>query len=120
MEIGDCYAIEPFATNGTGAVIDSDYVYIFANTGIDEPLEGLTEKLRLHLRERYGPFPFASRWIGASGTQIDISDGLKELLKAKAILGYPVQVEKKGRLVAQSEHTVFISSEGSMILTKPD
>jgi methionine aminopeptidase len=41
-------------------------------------------------------------------------------MKAKAIRGYPVQVEKKGRLVAQSEHTVFISSEGPMILTKPD
>lgn len=120
VEIGDCYAIEPFATNGTGTVIDSDYVYIFANTGIDEPLEGLTEKLRLHLRERYGPLPFASRWIGTSDTQIDIGDGLKELLGANAIRGYPVQVEKKGRLVAQSEHTVFISSEGPMILTKPD
>jgi methionyl aminopeptidase len=120
VEIGDCYAIEPFATNGTGTVIDSDYVYIFANTGIDKPLEGLTEKLRLHLRERYGPLPFASRWIGTSGTQIDIGDGLKELLGANAIRGYSVQVEKKGRLVAQSEHTVFISSEGPMILTKPD
>ena len=120
VEVGDCYAIEPFATNGAGTVIDSNYVYIFANTGIDEPLEGLTEKLRLHLRERYGPFPFASRWIGVSGMQIDINDGLKELLKAKAIQGYPVQVEKKGRLVAQSEHTVFISSEGPMILTKSD
>jgi methionyl aminopeptidase len=120
VELGDCYAIEPFATNGAGSVIDSDYVYIFANTGIDKPLEGLTEKLRMHLRERYGPFPFASRWIGTSGTQIDIGDGLKKLLRVKAIQGYPVQVEKKGRLVAQSEHTVFISSEGPMILTKPD
>ncbi len=120
VEVGEYYAIEPFATSGTGTVVDSEYVYIFANTGLDEPLEGMTEKLRKYLRNRYGPLPFASRWIGTSSKDIDVIEELKNLLKAKAIRGYPMQIEKKGRPVSQTEHTVYISEDGPMVLTKKD
>lgn len=120
VEVGEYYAIEPFATSGTGTVIDSEYVYIFANTGLDEPLEGTTEKLRKYLRKTYGPLPFASRWIGTSSKDVDIIEEIKALLKAKAIRGFPLQIEKKGRPVSQTEHTVYISEEGPIVLTKMD
>jgi len=120
VEAGEYYAIEPFATTGTGTVVDSEYVYIFENTGLDEPLEGMTEKLRKYLRDRYGPLPFASRWIGTSNKDIDVIEELKNLLKAKAIRGYPMQIEKKGRPVSQTEHTVYISEDGPIVLTKMD
>jgi methionyl aminopeptidase len=120
VEAGEYYAIEPFATTGTGTVVDSEYVYIFENTGLDEPLVGMTEKLRKYLRDRYGPLPFASRWIGTSNKDIDVIEELKNLLKAKAIRGYPMQIEKKGRPVSQTEHTVHISEDGPIVLTKMD
>ncbi len=120
IEVGEYYAIEPFATTGTGMVIDSEYVYIFSNSGIDEPLEGTTEMLRKYLRDKYGPFPFASRWIGTSSKNIDIISEMKNLLKARAIRGYPMQIEKKGRPVSQTEHTVYISEDGPIVLTKLD
>lgn len=120
IEVGEYYAIEPFATTGTGTVIDSEYVYIFANTGIDEPLEGTTEKLRKYLRDKYGPFPFASRWISTSSDKVDIVEEIKALLKAKAIRGYPMQIEKKERPVSQTEHTVYISEAGPIVLTRMD
>jgi methionyl aminopeptidase len=118
VEVGEYYAIEPFATTGTGTVIDSEYVYIFGNTGVDVPLEGTTEKLRKYLRDKYGPLPFASRWIGSASKNIDVLDEIKILLKAKALRGYPLQIEKKGRPVSQSEHTVYISEEGPLVLTR--
>ena len=120
VEVGEYYAIEPFATSGIGSVVDSDYVFIFANTGIDQPLEGTTEKLRKYLRNTYGPFPFASRWIGTSADDIDIISELKQLIREKAIRGYPIQLEKKARPVSQAEHTIFISEEGPLVLTKRD
>ena len=120
VEVGEYYAIEPFATTGIGTVIDSEYVYIFANTGLDEPLEGMTEKLRKYLREKYGPLPFASRWIGTSSKDIDVIEEIKRLLKARAIRGYPMQIEKKGRPVSQTEHTVYISKDGPIVLTQID
>lgn len=118
VEVGEYYAIEPFATTGTGTVIDSEYVYIFGNTGVDVPLEGTTEKLRKYLRDKYGPLPFASRWIGSTRKNIDVLEEIKVLLKSKALRGYPLQIEKKGRPVSQSEHTVYISEEGPLVLTK--
>ena len=117
VEVGEYYAIEPFATTGTGTVIDSEYVYIFSNTGADVPLEGTTEKLRKYLRDKYGPLPFASRWIGSSSKNVDVIQEIKNLLKSNALRGYPMQIEKKGRPVSQSEHTVYISEKGPIVLT---
>jgi methionyl aminopeptidase len=117
VEVGEYYAIEPFATTGTGTVIDSEYVYIFSNTGADVSLEGTTEKLRKYLRDKYGPLPFASRWIGSSSRNVDVIQEIKNLLKSNALRGYPMQIEKKGRPVSQSEHTVYISEEGPIVLT---
>lgn len=116
-EVGEYYAIEPFATSGIGTVIDSDYIFIFTNTGIDTPLEGTTEKLRKYLRDTYGPLPFTSRWIGTGVKDIDVVSELKQLMREKTIRGYPMQIEKKARPVSQAEHTVFISEDGPMILT---
>jgi methionyl aminopeptidase len=118
VEIGEYYAIEPFATSGIGTVIDSDFVYIFANTGLEKTLEGTTEKLRKYLRDQYGPLPFASRWIGTASKDIDIVSEIRELIKEKVIRGFPMQIEKKARPVSQAEHTVFISEEGPVILTE--
>ncbi len=117
VQVGEVYAIEPFATSGAGTVINSDLIYIFANTGNDSPLEGTTEKLRLHLRKKYGSLPFAARWIGTTSKDVDLVKELRNLLKHKAIRAFPVQVSKKGRPVSQTEHTVFVSEKGPVILT---
>ncbi len=117
VNVGDCFAIEPFATTGS-QIVDSKNAYIFANTGRKVVLEGVTEKLRLHLFKRYGPFPFASRWIGTSHKSIDVPAELAKLLKAKVIRAFPVLIEKKGRPVSQSEHTVFVADDGPIVLTK--
>lgn len=118
VEIGEYYAIEPFATSGIGTVVDSDYVYIFANTGLDVELTGTTETLRKYLRKKYGSLPFASRWIGSSNKDVDTVDEIRKLIRAKAVRGFPLQIEKKGRPVSQAEHTVFVSEEGPVVLTK--
>lgn len=120
IEAGEVYAIEPFATNGAGTVIETDLMYIFANTGRDEPLEGTTEKLRVHLRKKHGPLPFAARWITTKSEDIDLVEEIRTLLKFKAIRAYPVQVSKMGRHVSQSEHTIYVSENGPVVLTKMD
>jgi methionyl aminopeptidase len=118
-EAGECYAIEPFATSGSG-ISDTKNAYIFANTGADKTLEGMAEKLRLHLRQKYGSFPFASRWVQAATKQIDVPELLRTLLRNRVIKAYPVLAEKKGRPVAQSEHTVFVSEKGAIVLSQSD
>jgi methionyl aminopeptidase len=118
VEAGEYYAIEPYASQ-SGSTMKSDFVFIFANTGITKSLESINEKLRLHLRERYGPLPFASRWIRTS-VELDVAETLKVLLKEKIIRAYPVLVEKRKRMVSQSEHTVFVNQNGAVVLTARD
>ena len=118
VEIGEYYAIEPFATSGPGTVIDSEFVYIFGNTGLDKTLEGTTEKLRKYLREKYGPMPYASRWIGTESKNIDVVDEIRTLINEKVIRGFPLQIDKKARPVSQAEHTIFISEDGPIVLTE--
>lgn len=120
LEVGEVYAVEPYATSGAGTVIDTDLVYIYANTGKDVPLEGTRAKLREHLHKKYGPLPFTARWIGTSLKEIDLFKEIRELLKVKVLRGYPVQASRKGRPVSQSEHTVYISESGPVVLTKLD
>ncbi len=119
VEVGDYYAIEPYATSG-GGVGDTDNVYVFTNIGTDRQLEGVAEKLRVHLREKYGPLPFALRWIGTKQDGVDVLEPLRELLKNRIVRGSAVVAEKNGRPVAQSEHTVFITENGPIVLTKRD
>ncbi len=120
IEVGEVYAVEPYATNGAGSVIDTDLVYIYANTGKDVSLEGNQAKLRDHLHKKYGPLPFSARWIGTVSKDVDLFDEIRSLLKAKVLRGYPVQASRKGRPVSQSEHTVYISETGPVVLTKFD
>ncbi|MFX0106829.1 MAG: type II methionyl aminopeptidase [Candidatus Hodarchaeota archaeon] len=120
IEIGDYYAVEPYATSGSGKVFETEHIYIFSNSGADRPLTGTTEKLRGYLRKKYGPLPFAMRWIRTSSKDVDITSEFKELLKHKAIIGHPMQIEKSGRPVSISEHTVFIADEGAVVLTQRD
>jgi methionyl aminopeptidase len=49
---------------------------------------------------------------------VDLVAEFGKLLKARAIRGYPVLVEKNNRPVSQSEHTVFVSEESASVLTK--
>lgn len=118
IEEGEYYAIEPYATSGSGEVLDTDFVYIFTNSVIDEPLKGTTEKLRVYLRKKYGPLPFTARWVKSSSPEVSLLDEFKQLAKSKSIIGHPMQVEKGKRPVSVSEHTVFISDKKPIILTK--
>lgn len=120
IEVGEYYAIEPYATSGSGRVVETDHIFIFANRSKTEPLEGTTEKLRLYLREKYGPLPFAMRWVKSSSTEVNLLNEFRELLRHKAIRPIPMLVEKNGRPVSMSEHTIFISEEGPVVLTKID
>jgi methionyl aminopeptidase len=118
IDVGEYYAIEPYATSGFGEVVDTDFVYIFTNSVTDKPLEGTTEKLRAYLRKKYGPLPFTTRWVKSSISEVSLIDEFKQLLKSKSIIGHPMLVEKGKRPVSVSEHSVFVSDKKPITLTE--
>ena len=44
-------------------------------------------------------------------------EAFKELLKCKAVMGYPVFIEVSRKPVTQAEHTVLITENGCEVLT---
>lgn len=120
IEVGDIYAIEPFATTGTGKVADTKYTYIFSNTRTEASLDDVTQKLRDHLLKTYGPLPFAARWVGTRDGDLNVEKEFTKLLDSNAIKAYPVLVEKGNRPVSQSEHTVFVGRGRTLTLTLGD
>lgn len=118
-KLGDgVYAIEPFATNGAGLVVESDQVTIYALKTTTKKLSGnalaIYEKI---YRERQG-LPFATRWYVNTPVDVELFEkALVELKKQKVLVEYPVLVEKNRGMVSQFEHTVVIAGRDVIVTT---
>jgi len=116
MKAGEVYAIEPFSTDGNGSVRAGEEVYIFSSVSRIKPkMDRLARQLRNTLRKRFRSLPFASRWIRMND---EIHAAFGRLLQAGVIRGYPVLIEGKDGMVAQWEHTVFVSEDGGVVTTQ--
>jgi methionyl aminopeptidase len=110
---GMVFAIEPFATTGTGFVSDSPRVQIFQQI-LDRPARLPAAKRILdQVRDRHG-LPFARRWL--SGEKIEIT--LAGLVRSGHLHAYPVLRDVQGSLVSQAEHTVIVTGDGCVVTTR--
>lgn len=110
---GMVFAIEPFATTGTGLVSDGPRVQIFQQTG-DRPARlPAAKRLLDQVRERHG-LPFARRWI--RGEKLDMT--LASLVRSGHLHAYPVLRDVPGSLVSQAEHTVIVTGDGCIVTTR--
>jgi methionyl aminopeptidase len=107
LEEGEIVAIEPFATNGDGAIEDGPFGHIVRfrkDPGDRDPA------LRRWF-ERFRTLPFTARWL-------DNAEERRQLGKARRHLQtYAVFVERGGGWVAQAEHTVLVGPAGAEVLT---
>jgi len=117
---GSVIAIEPFATNGKGLVVDKQTINIYSYTG-RTPKIALTERESEILRviiERFKTLPFTPRWLKDIAEPKELINNIKSL-QAKGVLhGYPVLVEMGGGIVAQFEHTLYISDSEVIVITE--
>ncbi|MBI2578399.1 MAG: type II methionyl aminopeptidase [Candidatus Aenigmarchaeota archaeon] len=107
-------AIEPFATDGEGAVKDTETVFIFM---IHErkPVRSVDARKIMNFASVFSGLPFAERWIPLP--LFNTRMALRELSQRGAVYEYPVLKEKSGGKVAQYEHTVIVRDE-PLITTK--
>jgi methionyl aminopeptidase len=116
---GDIFAIEPFATNGAGMVIDTPQVEIFSARSAAKVRLPQSRQLLSFAVENFLTLPFAQRWIEPLfNSKIALNAALKELLNSGALHPYPVLREAKRGIVAQFEHSVLITHDGCEVLTK--
>ena len=113
LKEGMVFAIEPFATTGTGFVSDSPRVQIFQQI-LDRPARLPAAKRILdQVRDRRG-LPFARRWL--SGEKLEIT--LSALVRSGHLHAYPVLRDVPGSLVSQAEHTVIVTGDGCIVTTR--
>jgi methionyl aminopeptidase len=119
LKEGEIFAVEPFATTGQGYVEDLDQVEIFSLFSPAKVRMRQSRKIVDHVIRNYGMLPFAERWVRKEfKSKLLVSAALKELLENHFIRGYPVLREVSRGMVAQSEHTILVTSDGCEVLTR--
>ncbi len=108
LEEGDVLAIEPFATDGSGKVKESNSSFIFRIVQNKSVRNRFARKL-MKKSEDFEGFPFCQRWADIPPMQFNMA--IKELKERGIIQAYPVLKEMVGGQVAQAEHTVIVMED---------
>jgi len=119
FEVGEIYAIEPFATtrDAEGEVRDGDASYIYRFVKAKGVRSKEAAKMVDYIRETHKTLPFAPRWIFKNWRGGDAQAAFQELIANRCVAGYPVMVEASGKVVSQAEHTIVVTENGCRVLT---
>jgi len=113
LEEGMIFAIEPFATTGTGIVSEKSRCEIFSQIRERPVRHPNARKVMDEIKERKG-LPFCRRAIQYNKADL----GLAALMRERVIRGYPVLSDAPGSLVSQHEHTLIVTSDGCIVTTR--
>ena len=114
---GMTFAIEPFATNGKGFIRESGVSTIFSLLKT-RPARSEAARYLLDKIKGFNGLPFAiHHFMGDKFSLSEVRQGLRELLAAGAIAGYPPLIEDARCMVAQAENSVLVDKEGKVFIT---
>jgi methionyl aminopeptidase len=108
LEEGMAVAIEPFATNGFGQVIetkDSEIFKLIEEKPIRSPV---ARKILDYVTEEHKELPFCKRWVAKKVGGFGLETAFKELVRAGVLHNYPVLKEIREGVVSQTEHTILV------------
>lgn len=113
---GDTFAIEPFATNGYGEIMEGEDTEIFMLTkqGANARMPA-SRQVIAKIEEFYAELPFAKRWLHPalpSLSPLSINFAFRELVNLGVLETYPVLIEKARGLVSQAETTIIVTKDG--------
>ncbi|HWR59680.1 MAG TPA: type II methionyl aminopeptidase [Thermodesulfovibrionales bacterium] len=113
LEEGMVFAIEPFATTGSGHVGERNRKEIYSQISQKPVRTPIARNILNSVKERQG-LPFARRWLSEIKTDI----ALAALVRSQVLHVYPVLSDISGSLVSQHEHTVIVTAEGCIVTTR--
>jgi methionyl aminopeptidase len=113
VEAGEAYAVETFASTGSGNITDLPNPTIYQVLPIRVPLRFAGSKQFLGIaRKEYREFPFAERWLAERMKHATLKMAIKELRQNGVLYAHHILAEEKGQFVSQHEHTVVITEKG--------
>lgn len=113
LKEGQIIAIEPFATDGKGYVIEGKQSGIYKLVNKKPVRDNNARKVLEFIEKNYKTLPFAKRWIKLPMANI----ALNILGREGIIYQYPQLVEENKGFVSQAEHTILVR-DPPVILTK--
>lgn len=109
---GMVFAIEPFATTGTGHVSEKRRVEIFSQVSQKPVRLPAARQIMEAVRDRRG-MPFSRRWLPDPKPDIALSS----LTRSGVLHAFPVLSDVPGSLVSQHEHTLIVTEDGCVVTT---
>lgn len=113
------YAIEPFATTGSGKVHDGKPSGIYELRSEKNVRSPIAREILKFVIKKYNTLPFCSRWVVKKfGTRALV--GLRQLEENGNLHHFSQLAEKtsiKGIKISQTEETIFIDEKGNFIVT---
>ena len=117
LQKGMVFAVEPFATTGSGVVVEKGMPTVFMLEHPKNVRSPITREVISDIID-YEGLPFAKRWLTRKfGAKANFA--LRELTQLGIVHQFPPLVEVNKGIVTQAEHSVLIDDEGEgIILTK--
>lgn len=113
LEEGMVFAVEPFATTGSGKVGEATRVEIYKQIAARPARLPSAKRILETARPRRG-LPFSRRWV--PGDKVEI--GLSTLVRNGILHPFPVLHDVPGSFVSQAEHTLIVTEEGCEVTTR--
>lgn len=122
MEEGELYAIETFASNGKGYVVEdlecSHYMKIYDAPAVPLRLKSARSLLNT-IDKQFGTLAFCRRWLDDAGAERHLM-GLKNLVDNELVQPYPPLCDVRGCYTSQMEHTVLLRPTGKEVVSRGD
>lgn len=106
------FAIEPFASTGTGHVSERRRIEIYSQVSTRPVRLASARKIIETISDRHG-MPFSRRWLGKE--RLDVA--LSTLFRSGVLHAYPVLADIQGSYVSQHEHTLIVTDDGCIVTT---
>jgi methionyl aminopeptidase len=113
LEDGMVFAIEPFATTGSGHVGEKSRMEIYSQIS-HKPVRIPAARAILEMVKDRNGLPFSRRWLKERKQDIV----LPALVRSHTLHVYPVLSDIPGSLVSQHEHTIIVTSDGCVVTTR--
>ncbi|MDP3765556.1 MAG: type II methionyl aminopeptidase [Nanoarchaeota archaeon] len=114
LKKGMAFAVEPFATTGSGVVHESGLPTVFMLEHKKPVRSPITREVLIEIGS-YEGLPFAKRWLTRKfGAKANFA--IRELAQLGMIHQFPPLVEVNKGIVTQAEHSILIDDEGEVIV----
>jgi len=120
LKEGQVIAIEPFATDGVGMVVDAEPTTIYSLVDKKPIRNPFARPVLEFIDKNYGAFPFTTRWLEVQFGKAKMGIALRELLQNGSIMGHAPLVEKTGGMVAVFEHTLLVQDKPEILTRDRD